>query len=127
MPVRFVPLSTAEAVLRYATDFLPSWAGAISLDLMPAVLIFIHVIVHAAIRREEGADRDEDTMTAGEVMRAVRIYHAIRDQDEAPRTSPPPSGYRETQVAEAPPTQAPERHGATISPINPALGHGRQQ
>ena len=55
VPVRFVPLSTAEAVLHYATDFLPSWAGAISLDLMPAVLIFIHVIVHAAIRREEGA------------------------------------------------------------------------
>ena len=42
-PARFQPLSTAEAVLRYAGDFLPSWAGAISIDLMPAVLVFIPV------------------------------------------------------------------------------------
>jgi hypothetical protein len=27
-PARFVPLSTAEAVLRYASDFVSSWAGA---------------------------------------------------------------------------------------------------
>ena len=59
---------------------------------MPAVLIFIHVIVHAAIRREEGADRDEDTMTAGDVMRAVRIYHALRDHD--PSLPQPPGGRR---------------------------------
>lgn len=107
-PARFVPLSTAEAVLRYATDFLPSWAGAISLDLMPAVLIFIHVIVHAAIRREEGAERDEDQMSAGDVMRAVRIYHAIRDEAppfDGPQGPSQNDRSRSTDVAQdRPPT-----------------------
>ena len=40
-PVRFQPISTAEAILRYAGDFVPSWAGAISIDLLPAVLVLI--------------------------------------------------------------------------------------
>ena len=57
---RFVPLSRPDAVLRYAGDFLPSWAGAISIDLLPAVLVLILMAVHAAIRREEDpADRRE--------------------------------------------------------------------
>jgi hypothetical protein len=111
-------------VLQYAGDFLPSWAGAISLDLMPAVLIFIHVIVHAAIRREEGADRDEDTMTAGEVMRAVRIYHALRDHD--PSVPQPPGGGRTTDAPQPgqPPTH-PERLPSNVAPITPAIGPGR--
>jgi hypothetical protein len=120
-PVRFIPMSTAEAVVRYAADFVPSWAGAISLDLMPAVLIFIHVIVFAAIRREEGVERDEDLMTAGEVLRAVRIYQSMRSEPDA--TSP---------VKEAP--QQPgatgttiERTASNVAPIGPALGQGRQQ
>ena len=40
-PTRFVPLSSAEAVLRYWTDFVPSWAGAISIDLLPVVLVLV--------------------------------------------------------------------------------------
>ena len=51
-PTRFVPLSSAEAVLRYAGDFIPSWAGAISIDLMPAVLVLILCVAHASIRRQ---------------------------------------------------------------------------
>jgi hypothetical protein len=45
-------MSPAEAVLRYAGDFIPSWAGAISIDLMPAVLVLILCVAHASIRRE---------------------------------------------------------------------------
>jgi hypothetical protein len=120
VPVRFVPLSTAEAVLHYATDFLPSWAGAISLDLMPAVLIFIHVIVFAAIRREEGAERDEDTMSAGDVMRAVRIYNSMRGTD----ATPPPNGPNrgEDVAAEGPLGTT----ASNVAPITPAKGLGRQ-
>src|SRR6266481_6987139 len=44
-PIRFQTLSPAEAVLRYAGDFVPSWAGAISIDLMPAVLVLILCVV----------------------------------------------------------------------------------
>ena len=49
---RFVPLSTAEAVLRYATDFIPSWAGAISIDLLPVVLVLVLMIVNDAMRKD---------------------------------------------------------------------------
>ncbi len=82
-PLRFTPLSTPEAVLRYAEDFLPSWAGAISIDLMPAVLILILSGVHAAIRRNEGTELDENSVTAAEMMRAMRLYHVLREEDRA--------------------------------------------
>lgn len=120
VPVRFVPLSTAEAVLHYATDFLPSWAGAISLDLMPAVLIFIHVIVHAAIRREEGVERDEDSVTAGDVMRAVRIYHTMRDHD--PTLPHPPAGG---SAIESDHPGTPPRLPPNVSTISPPSGPQR--
>ena len=72
-PRRFVALSTPEAVLRYAGDFLPSWAGAISIDLLPAVLILILATVHAAIRREEERVPEADRMSAAELMRAIAL------------------------------------------------------
>jgi hypothetical protein len=113
-------MSTAEAVVRYAADFIPSWAGAISLDLMPAVLIFIHVIVFAAIRREEGVERDEDLMTAGEVMRAVRIYQALRAEPDATVAAKSDHGELKSSTAA-------ERPPSNVAPINPALTQGRQQ
>jgi hypothetical protein len=128
-PVRFVPLSTAEAVIQYAPDFLPSWAGAISLDLMPAVLIFIHSIVFAAIRREEGEERDEDAMTAGEIMRALRIYHNMQVRETALAEAQTAATEK---AAPAPEPHAPAEPGKSqgkIAPINPAnrispLTHG---
>ena len=65
---RFQTLSPAEAVLRYAGDFIPSWAGAISIDLMPAVLVLILCVVHAAIRREGLPAVSASNMTAGELV-----------------------------------------------------------
>src|ERR1700716_235957 len=64
-PTRFQTLSPAEAVLRYAGDFIPSWAGAISIDLMPAVLVLILCVVHAALRREGPPGVSPSNMTAG--------------------------------------------------------------
>jgi hypothetical protein len=75
-PARFQSLSTAEAVVRYAGDFIPSWAGAISIDLMPAVLVLILCIVHANIRREDEPDA-LDTLTAGQVLAALRIAREV--------------------------------------------------
>lgn len=79
--LRFTPLSAPEAVIRYARDFLPSWAGAISIDLLPAVLIFILCIVQDVIRREEGDEEEVGDMTAAELMRAIRIQRRLRDAD----------------------------------------------
>ncbi len=78
-PTRFRAMSTAEAVLRYASDFLPSWAGAISIDLLPAVLVLILCIVHAAIRREGLPEATAATMTASDLMTALRLAREVED------------------------------------------------
>jgi hypothetical protein len=70
-------MSPAEAVLRYAGDFIPSWAGAISIDLMPAVLVLILCVVHAAIRREGLPVASASTMTAGELLAALQMAREI--------------------------------------------------
>ena len=76
-PGRFQSLSPAEAVLRYAGDFIPSWAGAISIDLMPAVLVLILCVVHAAIRREGVPAASACDMTAGELMAALQMAREV--------------------------------------------------
>jgi len=74
---RFQTLSPAEAVLRYAGDFVPSWAGAISIDLMPAVLVLILCVVHAAVRREGLPAVSASDMTAGELIAAVQMAREV--------------------------------------------------
>jgi hypothetical protein len=76
-PTRFQTLSPAEAVFRYAGDFIPSWAGAISIDLMPAVLVLILCVVHAAIRREGLPAVSASEMTAGELIAAMRMAREV--------------------------------------------------
>ncbi|TCK23840.1 hypothetical protein EV667_3683 [Ancylobacter aquaticus] len=78
-PARFQPLSTAEAVVRYAGDFLPSWAGAISIDLLPAVLVLILCVVHAAIRREE-QPAEAETMSAAQLITALRLARQVGEE-----------------------------------------------
>src|SRR3954462_14359334 len=94
-PARFQTMSPAEAVLRYAGDFIPSWAGAISIDLMPAVLVLILCVVHAAIRREGIPAVSASNMTVGELVAAMRMARELEEaQREAPgqtRVEPTPS------------------------------------
>jgi hypothetical protein len=77
-PARFQPLSPAEAVLRYASDFIPSWAGAISIDLLPAVLVLILCVVHAAIRREGLPAASTSSMSAAELITAMRLVREVQ-------------------------------------------------
>ncbi|QLF69737.1 hypothetical protein FE840_009395 [Peteryoungia desertarenae] len=77
---RFVPLSSAEAVLRYAADFIPAWAGAISIDLLPAVLVFILAVVHGAIRRQEERMPFAQRITAAELLEAMEVQRALSRQ-----------------------------------------------
>ncbi|MFG1462054.1 hypothetical protein V5F77_04060 [Xanthobacter sp. DSM 24535] len=97
IPPRFQQISPAEAVLRYASDFIPSWAGAISIDLLPAVLVFILCIVHAHMRREGQPQANADTMSAADLLAALRMARAV-------------------EVA----------HADLRAPLVPALGEGSQ-
>jgi hypothetical protein len=96
-PIRFQSMSPAEAVLRYAGDFIPSWAGAISIDLMPAVLVLILCVVHAAIRREGLPAVNASDMTAGELVAALQM---AREVEEARRGIPDPTAPMEKKPAE---------------------------
>jgi hypothetical protein len=121
--VRFTPLSTAEAVLLYARDFLPSWAGAISIDLLPAVLVFILCVVHDAIRREDNYDADAELVTAGEIRRAMRLYRSFGSSEgeeavmaeAAVRNEPHPQGSRPVE-----PRPLDERHEPDLSKLTKA-------
>ena len=76
----YTPISTADAVIRYADDFVPSWAGAIAIDLLPGVLVFILAITHAAIR---GGQRElglEQTMTLADLETAMMAMRRIESR-----------------------------------------------
>lgn len=74
---RFQPLSSAEAVIRYASDFAPSWAGAISIDLLPAMLVFMLAIAQSVSMREGAIQADAETMSAADMMRALAVYREM--------------------------------------------------
>ena len=117
-PRRFVPLSSAEAVLRYWQDFIPSWAGAMSIDLLPVVLVLVLMIVHDAMRRESGNTPEADSMTAGEMLRAMALY---RQMTREPGPSEDEIAAAEAAIAPAPPEPAKETD-ATVTPIEAGRG-----
>jgi hypothetical protein len=116
---RFQPLSPPEAVLRYAGDFLPSWAGAISIDLLPAVLIFIMIIVEGAIRRDAGGDLDAETMSAADVMRGAELFKQMQARYSAENFAPASASAPRTEPAAqsaAEPASPPPENVARLSP-----------
>lgn len=74
--VTYTPISSADAVILYAGNFVPSWAGAIAIDLLPAVLVFILAITQSAIRGGREGAAVEDTLTLAELRAAMS---AMRD------------------------------------------------
>jgi hypothetical protein len=102
-PSRFVPLSSAMAILRYAGDFIPSWAGAISIDLMPAVLVIILCVAHANIRREGSPAGTLASMTTSELITAIRLAREVEAEQEIgrrrlPETDTPAFERTEKQI-----------------------------
>lgn len=75
-PLQFQPMSAAEAVLTYAEDFVPAWAGAIAIDMVPAVLVLIVMVVHGVAREYEG-HRPEATLTLAELKLAKRALQEL--------------------------------------------------
>ncbi len=70
------PISSADAVIKYAHNFVPSWAGAIAIDLLPAVLVFVLAITQAAIRSGKDGMSIEDTLTLADLRAAM---NAMKD------------------------------------------------
>ena len=87
-------------MIRYAGNFLPSWAGAIAIDLLPAVLVFILMITQAAIRSGRDGVPIENTMTLAELRAALA---AVRDVELAmERHDTRPDGRVEPRLTASP-------------------------
>lgn len=87
----YTPISAADAVILYAGNFVPSWAGAIAIDLLPAVLVFIVMVTQAAIRQGRGRAGVEDTLTLAEfraALGAVREVELALDRTSEARKRP---------------------------------------
>lgn len=90
----YTPISAADAVIRYAGNFVPSWAGAIAIDLLPGVLVFILAVTQSAIRRGKEGVGVEETLTLSDLRAAMRAMKDIEasmgaaDRDLAHRLSP---------------------------------------
>lgn len=86
----YTPISTADAVIRYAGNFVPSWAGAIAIDLLPAVLVLILAVTQSAIRSGRARLRIEDTMTIAELRAAIAAAADLEPRtDDAPVPAAP--------------------------------------
>lgn len=70
------PISSADAVIKYAGNFVPSWAGAIAIDLLPAILVFVLAITQAAIRSGRDGLSIEETLTLADLKAAI---NAMKD------------------------------------------------
>ena len=122
-PRRFVPLSSAEAVLRYWQDFIPSWVGAISIDLLPVVLVLVLMIVHDAMRREANSMEEAETITAAEMIRAVELYKQMQavapaEPVEVVVAEAEPSAEPELPLSEPEVVVEPSAPDATVTPID---------
>lgn len=102
---RYVPLTSAEAVLRYASDFIPSWAGAISIDLLPAVLVGVMAVVHGAIRRGEENLGDADRVTAADMLRSLDLQEALAARRRIAEAHSAEAEEAVPGTPEAPPTR----------------------
>jgi len=112
--VTYTPVSAADAVILYARNFVPSWAGAIAIDLLPAVLVLILAVTHGAIREGRDGAAIEDTLTLAELRAAL---HAMRDVEETMAAMP--KGQKPDPVAEPGPDRTAPRMGP-VAPEPPA-------
>jgi hypothetical protein len=122
-PRRFTALSSADAVLRYWSDFIPSWAGAISIDLLPVVLVLVLMVVNDALRREAGSLEMAETMSAAEMLRAMALYRQM-----AAGPQPSPEELRAAEATFEPEPEPVEREtpsvDATVTPLGSARKRG---
>ena len=86
-PPVYEPLNAITAVFHYADDFVPSWAGAVAIDILPGVIIIYCIIAMSLIREEDGdvvpRNRDitlEDIQRAGEAFILIEQLKKTREK-----------------------------------------------
>ena len=94
------PISTADAVIMYAGNFVPSWAGAIAIDLLPGVLVLILMVTQAAIRSSRDPVALAERMTLAEMRAAMSALREIEAGDQGGPTAPLGAGEEVTSASE---------------------------
>ncbi|PZX36973.1 hypothetical protein LY56_03326 [Roseinatronobacter thiooxidans] len=99
------PISSADAVIKYAGNFVPSWAGAIAIDLLPGILVFVLAITQAAIRNGRDGLSIEETLTLADLkaainaMKEVEVSMGAADAEILRRTLPSEKAAAKKQQA----------------------------
>ncbi|WP_308916169.1 hypothetical protein [Jannaschia sp. LMIT008] len=93
--VVYTPISTADAVILYARNFVPSWAGAIAIDLLPAVLVLIVAVAQAAVRQGRAPAAPADTLSVGELRAALQALREVEGRAPPAPAAPPPAAVPE--------------------------------
>ncbi|PSK82177.1 hypothetical protein CLV79_11361 [Limimaricola soesokkakensis] len=101
----YTPISAADAVILYARNFVPSWAGAIAIDLLPAVLVLIVSVAQAAIRTGRDGVAVEDQMTLAELRGALIALREIEAATPAEKSQEPNATAAPTPVDIARPAE----------------------
>ncbi len=96
--VIYTPISSADAVILYARNFVPSWAGAIAIDLLPAVLVLILAITQGVIRYLRDGTNIEDTMTVAELRAALAVSREIEEHPET-QAAPAPEKPKDGKIS----------------------------
>ncbi|MEH6521717.1 hypothetical protein [Sulfitobacter sp.] len=96
----YTPISAADAVILYARNFVPSWAGAIAIDLLPAVLVFILAITQGAIRSGREGTAVEDSLTLAELRAAIAVMKEMDGAMKADAEVPSPTPLKTRTAAE---------------------------
>ncbi len=127
----YTPISSADAVIRYAGNFAPSWAGAIAIDLLPGVLVFVLAVTQAAIRRGRDGGGLEDAMTLADLRAAMRALEDIEgsinrtDREFQARAGDPAAAYPAAPHPGDPPHPGEAARAAgTPAPPSPDAGTG---
>lgn len=82
-------------MIRYAGDFVPAWAGAIAIDLLPPALAFIIATSQAAIRHGRGDLASARTPSVADPQAALTAMCSLEGaMDKADRAMTGPVGMR---------------------------------
>lgn len=96
----YTPISAADAVILYARNFVPSWAGAIAIDLLPAVLVLIVSVAQAAVRSGREGVAVEEQMTLSELRGALLALREIEATAPAPAAPAAPADRPPSDAAD---------------------------
>ena len=105
-------------MLRYASDFIPSWAGAIAIDLLPAVLVGVMAVAHGAARRDEETLEDADRVTAADLFRALELNAAMQAKHGVATDAQHQIDELKELVAEAKSQQGGNRLAENVTPLS---------